>query len=463
VNRVRIPPSLVPMRLALPLVLLSLAACSAPPKKAPGHAQASSSRWRVHVADQAADMVPKTKKIFALTRRCAQGPFEFAIDPLGGEFSEYVQITIHGGSAMTGHVEYKGGGYPGTFASSFHTVLPGGKWASKPDNAFCVVEPTQATPLPAGTVGGGQPGGGALPPTGGPPSGGGKGQLMVEVPAPKATQRENASILVHFDFGKPPVGRIDLTLWSDVSLDFGDDAYIVVEQGVYQPLDVPAWRLAVEKMKQRRAAAVKESQETSDKISHCYKDYYAQKQWPDECRKLAGDVPERDERSKVCWDVWAKQKVWSDACRKEFGDGPSPSPGAPKPKTTPSKPPPPPPVEKPPPKPSDNAVWVSGSFTWHTDWVWSPGTWKVPKKDVDEGKTAKAPGAAPAPKVEVPPPAPAPGMVWTEGHWFFAVEGWIWIAGAWRVPPFAGATWKASVYVQIGGKYVLVPGGWSEK
>ncbi|MBK7399793.1 MAG: hypothetical protein IPJ34_26940 [Myxococcales bacterium] len=26
-----------------------------------------------------------------------------------------------------------------------------------------------------------------------------------------------------------------------------------------------------------------------------------------------------------------------------------------------------------------------------------------------------------------------------------------------------GAAWKASVYVQLGGKYVLVPGGWSEK
>jgi hypothetical protein len=108
--------------------------------------------------------------------------------------------------------------------------------------------------------------------------------------------------------------------------------------------------------------------------------------------------------------------------------------------------------------------WVitHGSFTWHTSWVWSPGTWKVPKKDVDEGKTAKAPSAAPPPKKEAPPPAPAPGMVWTEGYWFFGVDGWIWIAGAWRSPPTPGAKWKVSTYVSIGGGWVLLPGGWSE-
>lgn len=454
------------MRLAL-LLPLALVACStAPPKKPIGYTTATTSttRWRVRLGEQDAEMVVKTRKVYAVTRRCAQGPFEFSFEPLGGEFSEYIEISIHGGKAMVGRWEYKGGGYVGTTMSTFHSVRPDGSWVQEPDNAFCAVEPTAGpAPLPSGSASG-KPGGGVgAPPVHGPPTGGGKAKLIVEIPAPKITLPKNAGIWVHFDFGKPPVGKIDLTFWSEVALDFGDDAYIVVEQGVYAPINVPAWKLELEKKKQKDAETSQKSNESSDKINVCYKDYYAKKVWPEDCRKLAGDLPERDARQKACWDVWAKQKKWSDACRKEFGDGPSPIPGAPKPKTTPSKPPPPPPVENVPPKPSDNAVWVSGSFTWHTDWVWSPGTWKVPKKDVDEGKTAKAPSAAPAPKSEVPPPAPAPGMVWTEGHWFFAVEGWIWIAGAWRVPPFAGATWKASVYVQIGGKYVLVPGGWSEK
>ncbi len=454
---------------------VALSACSAAPRPSPGPtAQTPPPAYnppplyrRILVGTAQADMVPKRTRIFALTRRCAQGPFDFAIDPLGGEFSEYVVVTIHGGKAMTGRWEFKGGGYAGVTSSLFYTLGADNQWVKEPDNAFCKLEPPPSSgPTPIGS-GPGKPKGTPPPPppvgSGGPGgSGGGKVDLIVEVPAPKVKLPPNAKFTVHFDYTKPPTGRVDLTVWSEVALDFGDDAYIEVEQGVYAPVDVPAWKLEVGKKIEEREANKKKSMDKSAAINLCFKNYYASKVWPDECRSLAGDVPERDARSKACWDAWKAKKVWSDACRKEFGDGPDPK-GSPKPgATTPYGKPPPPPAETPPPKPSDNAVWVSGSYTWHTSWVWSPGTWKVPKKDVDEGKTAKAPSAAPASKKEVPPPAPAPGMVWTEGYWFFAVEGWIWVGGAWRMPPTPGAKWKVSTYVSIGGGWVLVPGGWSD-
>lgn len=454
--------------------LVVLAGCgTAPPRPVPAKAAPEAapvqSYRRILYGDAKADMVPKRTRVFALTRRCAQGPFEFTIDPLGGEFSEYVDVTIHGGKAMTGRWEFKGGGYAGVTSSVFYTLGADNQWVKEPDNAFCKLEPPPApapsasgkpkgTPPPPAPGGGGGAGGGS----GGSGGGGGKVDLVLEVPAPKVKLPPNAKFTVHFDITKPPSAKVDLTVWSEVALDFGDDAYIVVEQGVYVPVDVPAWKAEVDKKIAEREASKKKSAETSVAVNLCFKNYYATKAWPDDCRKLAGDLPEREARNKACWEVWKAKKQWSDACRKEFGDGPDPKGGAAKGSTVPVGKPPPPPAETPPPKPSENAVWVSGSFTWHTSWVWSPGTWKVPKKDVDEGKTAKAPSAAPAPKKEAPPPAPAPGMVWTEGHWFFAVEGWIWIGGAWRMPPSPGAKWKVTTYVSIGGGWVLVPGGWSE-
>jgi len=50
---------------------------------------------------------------------------------------------------------------------------------------------------------------------------------------------------------------------------------------------------------------------------------------------------------------------------------------------------------------------------------------------------------------EPPPPriseaivvAPAPGYVWVAGHYSWTGKQWVWVSGAWMMPPQPGAVW----------------------
>ncbi len=128
-------------------------------------------------------------------------------------------------------------------------------------------------------------------------------------------------------------------------------------------------------------------------------------------------------------------------------------------------PPPPPIAEAPPPKPSDNAVWVSGHWVYvHGSWsFWSAGFWRVSDEDRKQGRTTTAPSAPPPPRPEPARqrPPPAPGAQWTPGYWQWNGH-WTWVAGAWRVPPKASATWRPFKWnVDVRGSFKLDPGGWS--
>jgi hypothetical protein len=71
-------------------------------------------------------------------------------------------------------------------------------------------------------------------------------------------------------------------------------------------------------------------------------------------------------------------------------------------------PPPPRPVERIPPPPPEHRDWAwhAGYHRWDgAHYVWVPGAYVVP---------------------------PHPHAVWVEGHWRHRGEGWVWVEGHWR-------------------------------
>jgi hypothetical protein len=121
-------------------------------------------------------------------------------------------------------------------------------------------------------------------------------------------------------------------------------------------------------------------------------------------------------------------------------------------------PPPPPRAEVQPPRASVHAEWIAGSWRWTGQWVWSAGFWKVPDSDLAADLTVHAPSAPPAELAEYASAAP-PGAVWTQGHWQWN-GAWIWVPGAWRLPPQPGLSWRRAGWRLIGGGAVFLPGGW---
>jgi len=128
-------------------------------------------------------------------------------------------------------------------------------------------------------------------------------------------------------------------------------------------------------------------------------------------------------------------------------------------------PPPPPRAEKQPPKPSENAVWVPGY--WHYDrprkgFVWSAGYWRVPESDIAAQRTARAPGAPPPPRGERPPEGlhPDSQLVFVPGHWAYDGVRWVWVEGAYRVPPRPGMRWRPPEWRVVPSGAVFIPGKW---
>ena len=85
------------------------------------------------------------------------------------------------------------------------------------------------------------------------------------------------------------------------------------------------------------------------------------------------------------------------------------------------------------------------------------------------GRAAGAAGAAgetvvseapPPPRVEVSGIPPGGPVVWVPGHWKHRENLWIWVPGAWQLPPFPGAVWKAGHWDQSARGWTWTPGRW---
>jgi hypothetical protein len=119
-------------------------------------------------------------------------------------------------------------------------------------------------------------------------------------------------------------------------------------------------------------------------------------------------------------------------------------------------------VETPPPPPSDHAEWIAGYWQWTGfEWFWLYGWWRVPEADRSAGLTQTAPETPPALRVELQPPPPFAGAVWIAGWWTWDARIWLWVPGAWRLPPPGTLRWHAPRWIPHGVKVRLDPGGWS--
>jgi len=80
---------------------------------------------------------------------------------------------------------------------------------------------------------------------------------------------------------------------------------------------------------------------------------------------------------------------------------------------------------------------------------------------------------APAARAEVirvaPPPLrheaviarPGPRQVWVPGFWRWSGREYVWVSGAWQLPPGHHTRWVAGHYrTRRGGGWVYVPGRW---
>jgi hypothetical protein len=128
------------------------------------------------------------------------------------------------------------------------------------------------------------------------------------------------------------------------------------------------------------------------------------------------------------------------------------------------KTPPPPPAraEAPPPRPSRNARWIPGYWQYDAAaFHWIAGLWQVPDEDIAQDLTVHAPKPPPAAPVERPQePRPMATAVWTSGQWQWDGRAYVWIAGAWRIPPSGQHAWQPAGWSIQGGGAIFVPGGW---
>jgi YXWGXW repeat-containing protein len=56
-------------------------------------------------------------------------------------------------------------------------------------------------------------------------------------------------------------------------------------------------------------------------------------------------------------------------------------------------------------------------------------------------------------------PAPGPGYCWVPGYWSWQ-GSWIWVRGAWAIPPHPHAAYVAGRWTHRGKGYVWVAGHW---
>ncbi len=146
-------------------------------------------------------------------------------------------------------------------------------------------------------------------------------------------------------------------------------------------------------------------------------------------------------------------------------------------------PPPPPRAERQPPAPEESegvvVQWIPGHWQFDSsvegEYVWVPGTYKVevtqPRQDappppaaVDDGQTqevaADAPPRPPPRDETIPPPPAIDGATWVAGHYRLEGNVWVWVPGAWQVPPEHGARRTLPRVEVRGGVRIYVPGSW---
>ena len=341
---------------------------------------------------------------FTAPSDCGQGPYRVEATALGARFGESIEVMLCAPAPR--HLQ---GDYQVT--SGGDTERPK-HFGTRNDNARCAPTAAELAHPAAGDASVGpatSAGGVAAAPTA-------SSARLALVPSSDAFgetcpdgMREESVILYNIEGGSDGVPLVEagsalyVDIWSDAPLDLQGVSFVVIQRAVHADMTPQTWQAYLE----------------------------AKAQWIDK------------------WNAFIAGEVSSG--RSHYIDRTAHTAGAP----------PPPRVEVKPPQPSVHAEWIAGFWQHEGTWVWSAGFWRVPDEDIAAEQTVAAPVEPPAMKVEVPPAAASATLVWTPGYWAWNGSAYIWIEGAWRIPPRAGVRWVAPSWTPRRGRIVLVPGGWS--
>jgi len=401
------------VRITAALLLLLACSCSSSKKpRDPGQAEREAATARGKALDDAKPKKPyetRERVAYRPGDRCGQGPYRIETDSLRAHYGEQIVVYACGAHEISGNyrltVERKGRDEtPSERAFGFRRDNE----ACKGDRA-AVVQSGTGTGTGAGAGAGagsarkGSAGGAVAPPAKVKPTALGR---VAGVPEQcKARSWIIDSTYEAYGDDVALDGHLVLDLWSDEPNDLEDLVFVIEKKAVVADMTVERWR----------------------------KFQDAERAWFDRYRAyLDGEVA-------------AGRTTLIDMKVK-------------------SPPPPPPRAEKQPPRPSRNARWLPGY--WHYEGAsfhWIAGLWQVPEEDVAKNLTVQAPKPPPAapPVVEKPrEPRPTATAVWAPGQWQWDGRAYVWVDGAWRIPPSGQHTWKPSGWSITAGGATFVPGGW---
>jgi hypothetical protein len=382
---------------------LTLAAChhSTPPPEHP--TEKSTADADPDPEPQIPFDAPK-RTVFRVGEGCGQGPYRIEAEALSARYGE--QLTVYWCSPHKIRAYYQGK----TVRPDGFTETSEGNFGATGGNAACKAERAVEVHGDAATKSGSGSG-----------SGGGKPPGDAAKPTETATAPRRLDTIADMPtncypsemFGESwaspnnwalePKTRFVIDVWSNELEDFDGAVFVIDRQAVAAEITEERWQAL----------------------------FKARQAWADR--------------------YWAKQDA-------------SPHVADNKTKTSTRPPPPPAPrAETQPPRPSTNARWIPGY--WHyedSEFHWVGGLWNVPASDVAKQLTVVAPTAPPTTKHDDRPVEPRPTRVavWTPGYWSWDGRAYLWVAGAWRIPPAPGQTWQPARWIAAPRGVRFAPGGW---
>lgn len=404
----------MPHRLGVKRWLLLLAACGGggnskhaeAPHRDPAAAAADAERAKLQAERPAKPYETRARVAFRPTERCGQGPYRMDTYSMRAHYGEQFVVYACGKHSVAGNYRMtteRKGRKPEVDDSAYGF--------NDADNAAC--KASRVTTSTAGTTGGTSGGGGS------PAKSGGHAaplatttqsttlEHVLSVPEQCEQVRTQLLDMTYESYGDDVAfdGHLVIEIWSDEPNDFEGLYFVIEKRAVVAGMTVDRW---------------KEYDRAYEEWSKRY-------------------------RAFVEGEVASGRSHWVDDSVK-------------------TPPPPPARAETQPPRPSTHARWIPGYWQYaEGSFHWLAGMWDVPEEDIVKDLTVHAPTAPPPPPVVVEQPQEARPMVtavWAPGQWQWDGRAYVWIAGAWRIPPTQRHEWKPATWSVSTRGAIFVPGGW---
>lgn len=376
------------------------------PRRDPAAVAADAERAKLDAERPAKPFETRERVAFRPTERCGQGPYRMDTYSMRAHYGEEFVVYACGKHAIAGNrrlTTERKDRKPDVDANAFG-------W-DHADNDAC--KASRVTASSVGTGGGGGGGGSTT-------SGGG----VATSAAPAATAQPTT--LEHVLSVPETCEQVRTQLLDMTYESYGDapaiDAHLVIDVWSDEPNDFEGLYFVIEK----RAVVAGMTLERWKEYDRAYSEW------------------SKKYRAFVEGEVASGRSSWVDDSVK-------------------TPPPPPARAETPPPRPSTHARWIPGY--WHYaegQFHWFAGMWDVPEVDIQQDQTVHAPTPPPpSPAVEQPHEArPTVTAVWTPGQWQWDGRAYVWITGAWRIPPTQQHAWKPAGWSVSTRGAIFVPGGW---